>query len=50
VLKLIERGIVCLDCSIEAHRADVARLMRSVADACPPFRSWPRSVDHRCVL
>lgn len=43
VLKLIERGIVCLDFSIEAHRADVARLMRKYADQ-------PMSVADACLV
>jgi predicted nucleic acid-binding protein len=43
VLELIERGIVCLDFSMEAHRADVARLMRKYADQ-------PMSVADACLV
>jgi predicted nucleic acid-binding protein len=41
LLRLMERGVICLEFSLEAHRVDVFRLMRkyedqpmSVADAC----------------
>ena len=32
ILRLVERQLVCLDCTLDDHRADVCRLLRKYAD------------------